>query len=218
MSNFYPSALLLLFFYPPAPHPNLTVAKELSPLHSLLPAFIPRSLSLSPPTSLISPHRPPPAFLQHLLLAHAFHLSYPGHVTPPHIPFYPSLLHLGAGCWGSGWGSLPDKLRFRRAETGGEGNLSQTFVSRIVGKKNEKIGLNTDSCRVLKQLNMRDLNCVLWRNLFSLLMCKKNQNVLSDKKNNKFKSNLKMFHRFLLQLVADYPSIYELCYFWGLSL
>lgn len=112
MSNFCLSALLFL------PPPHLTESTVLSLLPSLLPCSLhpSHSLSLSPPTRLISP----PAFLQHLLSAHAFHLSYPGHVTPP---FTLSLLQwgLGVACWGSEQGGLPDKLRFRRAENEGEG-------------------------------------------------------------------------------------------------
>lgn len=78
--------------------------------------------TFTPPTGLISP----PAFLQQLLSAHVLHHSYPSHVIPP---FTLSLLQWGLGvvCWGSEWGGLPDKLRFRRAENEGEGQWRQCW-------------------------------------------------------------------------------------------
>lgn len=117
-------------FDPPSPPPQSDCGhRAVSP--SLPPPYIHPTLTLPlstqayqppPPPSCLSPTSPLSTRIPPLISRTCY--------TPTHppIPFYPSLLQLGAGCWGSGWGSLPDKLRFRRAETGGEGNLRQTFV------------------------------------------------------------------------------------------
>lgn len=89
------------------------------------PASIPLSLSLSHSVSTpTEAYQPPFAFRQHLLLVHAFHLSYPGHVTPP--PLHPVPVLVGAGCSVLGVRVRPDKLRFRRAEYEGEGQQRQS--------------------------------------------------------------------------------------------